>query len=393
MDKIPGMKVVIPGRAKARMMKAFGDILDSGHLMWGQWQERLVAKFKNETGRAYGVTFNSATSALEVVFRWLDKNRSAVWPPAVAFQATAFPSPVFAAKRAGLDVVFVDVDPATMAPSYKHLEEAFAQQPFEIYCPQWTAGFMPANYRVIKAWCEENKVIIIEDASHAAGSVATVPLEILNETGVRWPAGQLGYASVFSLAATKPLQTGQGGMLLTDIQPLVEYAFQMKNYGRDAMFQRGQYVHQGFNMHMTELQAAVGAILFDHMKQAISRRRDIAFMIGNSSGLEFLGNWSSSPNFYKLVARLPENVSRAVLYSQFAKFDVEIGSSVYDFVTPHLDVFEDQFRHYQYPGALEHVARHFCIPCHNGMDDVDVARVVEACRSLSPVRKASSVDA
>lgn len=337
--------------------------------MWGPWQERLQEKFQTLTGKAHCVTFNSATAALEVLLRWLGPKTTRL---RVAFQANTFPSPVFAAERAGWHVGFADIDTETLAPGLPDLDALYDRWPFAAFVVQWSGGFISKDARSLKAWCNNRDVVLIEDASHAAGSM-------LNDVY----AGGIGHHAVFSLAATKPLHTGQGGVLLTDDTGLSTYAFRMKNYGRTEMFQRGQYVERGFNSHLTEMQAAIGTVLFDSMERRIEERTALTQVykdrLGQFEGLRFLGTWEDAwPNLYKVPVWLPGHVSREALKTRLAAQDIELGSAIYEFVTPHLVVFAGQYAARPFPKTEAYAEQHICLPMHNALTREDVERVAAA---------------
>jgi dTDP-4-amino-4,6-dideoxygalactose transaminase len=277
-----------------------------------------------------------------------------------------FPSPVFAAERCGFEVVWADIDPVTMSPGIPELEAA-AESDFDVLVMQWAGGFISPAVEAIGGWCRERGIFFLEDASHAAGSLMDGKY-----------AGQFGDAAVFSLAATKPLQTGQGGVLATNDAELQSYAFQMKNYGRTEMFQRGVFLHAGYNMHMTELQAALGNVLFDTMLNRIDERYRIADVYGpylQEAGIRKLGDYSGRPNLYKMVIELPETVDKAKFKDAMAQRAIEMGSSIYDFIVPHVPAFQGRYEGREFPATARFAARHTCMPMHNGISVEDAHRV------------------
>ena len=59
----------------------------------------------------------------------------------------------------------------------------------------------------------------------------------------------------------------------------------------------------------------------------------------------------------------------------FEELNIEAGSSVYEFVTAGLDVFDGAYSDDAFPQCLEFAKRHVCLPLHNGMSDKDAERV------------------
>lgn len=352
MKKIKGMEVVVLEDEKQRILESVSHICDTGYFMWGDYQEALCEKFKELTGKEHAVTFNSCTAALEVLFKWLGSGNT------VCLQANAFPSPAYAAVRAGSVVTWSDIDEDEMTPGIADLNTAYERDKFATVVLQWTGGYVPSYIDVLRSWCDTRKVHFIEDASHSAGS-AVGPNK----------AGSWGDTAVFSLAATKPLQTGQGGVLLTNDVHLARFCFMMKNYGRTEMFQKGEYLHAGYNMHMTEIQAAIGLVMFEGMEGRIAKRYQVLDRMVESGPKtsRLLGNWRNArPNLYKVVFRIAHERKDA-LKAHLAAANIELGSSIYDFVTPLLPVFGGLFDKLKFPQCARFAKEHVCLPMHDAL--------------------------
>ena len=371
MTRIKGMDVGFTEEEQEEMLDLLAATIRSGYLMWGEMQERLQAAFQELTGRRYAVTFNSNTSAQEVVFHVLRPRR-------VAFLGNQFPSPVFAAVRQGAEPVFVDIDPVTMAPSLEMLEAAL---PYDVLVFQETAGFVPMSLPEISEWCREKRVYLLEDAAQSVGALVSAPQK---HGGAFCPAGGLGDAAVFSLSGTKPLTSGgQGGVLVTDDGQLATAAKQLKNYGRTEMFQRGMFKMQGWNMHMTELQAAVGLVALEHREEHTAERQAHALLydaVLPRSGLIPCGGRMPDvlPTWYKYPLLLPATGLQANLRQFMEEMDIELSSGVYDVPTPRLPCFDDGGCFRELPGTEHFCGRHVCLPCHHRMARGDAERVAEA---------------
>jgi len=367
-DKIPGMAVHVSVEQRSQILGRIDRILEKGWLMWGDEQDELKRKFCERAAVDYAETFNSATSAIEIVGTWLAA-AAPDRPPYALVQANSFPSVAMALSRAGLKPVFVDVDRETMQFSGDVVEEALDVYDAVMVVIQHNGGYVTSGVEDVRTVCTNRGVFLLEDCSHAAGSK-------LNGVGV----GHWGDAAVFSMAATKPLQTGQGGMLLTDDAGLVEFAFRAKNYGRTEMFQKGRYVQDGWNAHLTEIQAAVGNVLHESLDDAIDYRQRLLSIMEDTAGFGFdeirLGlDPAAEPNLYKVPVVLPSGVSADEARQVFAEDNIELGSSIYNFVTPDLEVFSGRFDRLDTPNAAWLAEHHVCLPMHNRMSDDDAVRV------------------
>lgn len=373
--RIKGMDVVFTEWERWEILRRLEDVLETSHIMWGPQQEMLQKKFCELTGKEWAVGFNSCTSGFEILFRWV-RERTSV--ERVVFQANMFPSPVFAALRSGLEVGWVDIAIPDLCPSVAELDFEYARRPFQCLVLMHTAGYVSDMVWKIKQWCVDNRVLLIEDCSHAGGS-RSVPVD-----GKELAAGSFGDVAMFSLAATKPLHCGQGGMLCTDDDDLAETSFVLKNYGRTEMFQKGRYVDTGYNCHMTELQAVVGLVMFETLERRVAERAEIAAVYDEAMkelGWMVLGSRDGRPNWYKYPVIPP--VSRDELRKRLEEENIELGSCVYEFCTPFLEVFDERFRSYEgFPRCEYHAQSHVCLPLHNAMTRSDAMRVVEVLGSV-----------
>ncbi len=142
--------------------------------------------------------------------------------------------------------VFVDTDPETFQMDASKIEAAINDH---------TAAIMPvhlggnvADLDAILAVARKHKVPVVEDTcqSHLA----------------EWrgrKAGTLGETGCFSFQASKNLNSGEGGAILTNDEDLVEkcYAFHNNSRGRKNVGYDFNYYMRGANLRMTEFQAAL----------------------------------------------------------------------------------------------------------------------------------------
>ena len=120
-----------------------------------------------------------------------------------------------------------------------------------------------ANMESVKAFCDENGLILYEDAAQGLGSQFRGRM-----------AGTFGKASCISFYPAKILGCfGDGGAILTDDLAIYEEVKLLRNHGRYG----NNVIRWGFNARLDNIQAAILQEMLKDMDSVITRRRQIAF--------------------------------------------------------------------------------------------------------------------
>jgi len=119
----------------------------------------------------------------------------------------------------------------------------------------------PADMQALRAVCDRNGLALIEDAAQALGS--------------RCPLGALGTladAGCVSLAPTKIITAGQGGLVLTNRDDVRDNVVRLKDHGR---LSRSWNYHPevGFNFKFSDVHAAIALAQYARMPERIERSR------------------------------------------------------------------------------------------------------------------------
>ena len=94
-----------------------------------------------------------------------------------------------------------------------------------------------------------------------------------NAHGASWNGkrpGNWGDAGVYSFYATKTISTGEGGLLVTQNENLVEFSKKYRNYGKF------DYVVEGLNYRMSEFTAAIGCVQTDRLNEIVAWKNEYA---------------------------------------------------------------------------------------------------------------------
>ncbi|MCW3099715.1 MAG: putative pyridoxal phosphate-dependent enzyme apparently involved in regulation of cell wall [Chthonomonadaceae bacterium] len=237
--------------------RALLDVLHSGK-WWGvegDQGKRFEREFAAYQHAHYGLVCTNGTAALEIAFRALDIGcGDEVIVPPYTFIATAS-----AALAVGATPVFVDILPDTLNIDPAQIEAAVTPRTRAIL-PVHIAG-RPADMDAVLAIAARHRLAVIEDAAQAHGA---------EWRGTR--IGALGDFGTFSFQASKNLNSGEGGMILTNKEALADAAWSVINVGRARGGHR--YAHQvlGGNFRMTEFQSAVLRTQLRRLPEQTARR-------------------------------------------------------------------------------------------------------------------------
>ena len=241
-------------------------VLRSGK--WGRGNGSQVSRFEQEyaqlTGAKHCLAAANGTSALLIALHAIgvQAGDEVILPP-YTFVATA--NAILAMNALP---VFVDSDPRTFQIDATKIEAAITPRTVAIM-PVHLGGNV-ADIDTINGIAAKHKVPVVEDAcqSHLA----------------EWKGrkvGTLGTLGCFSFQASKNLNSGEGGAVLTNDSEIIErcFAFHNNSRGRNAAGADFSYVAKGLNLRMTEFQAALLMAQMTRLaRQASTREKNAEYL-------------------------------------------------------------------------------------------------------------------
>lgn len=359
------IRLAVPGLGDAEVAAA-SQVLRSGMLVQGAEVARFEALVAARTSRKHAIAVCNGTTALELALAALGVGPGCE----VLVPDLTWPSPAHAVVRAGARPVLVDVDlgewntaPAAFAAART------ARTKVAIAIDQFG---MPA--RVAELAAALPGIAVLEDAACAIGSVR----------GDGTPAGSAPSAlSTLSFHPRKVVTTGEGGMIVTDVDALAAALRILRNHGQQAP---GAFVVSGPNARLTELAGAIGRVQMERLDAMLDARRRLAVRL--RATLPML-TFQQAPagalsNVQTLGALLPEGTSAATRDAFIAACracDVEVGKLSY--ALHRLPPLAQYARRGEagYPNASAIVDRGVALPLWHEMDDALADRVADAVRS------------
>ena len=367
-----------------REIDAITAVLHRGWVSTGQEAAEFEREMAELADRRYAVALNSCTAALHLAYLAVGAGPGdEVIVPTVTFTATAA-----AVVHAGATPVLVDVDPVDLNIAPAAVEAALTSRTKAVVAVHFAGRI--ADLAPLRALTLARGIALIEDAAH------TLPAFRAGR-----PAGSVGDAAAFSFFATKPITSGDGGMLVTDSAEIEERARILSLHGisREAA---GRYApggsahyevfHAGFKYNMTDLAAAVGRAQLAKHQDFWRARRDVARRY--DAGLADLDaiepprgdTPEDQSSWYLYVIRL--NTERlSIDRDQFCAELHELGVGTSIHFRP-LHTYKYYREHVVSAGAAFPVAdaafpRIVSLPMHTALTERDTERVVESVRALS----------
>jgi len=238
-------------------------VLDSPQLVHGPVASQFEMDFSNFMGGGFSTSTSSATTALQLAYMVLGiGNGDEVIVTSLTHIATAN-----SIRAVGATPVFVDVDLETGNISSEQVKLAISDKTKAI-CVVHYLG-LPVDMTAIMKMARSSNLYVIEDCALALGSY-------YKGTHV----GLIGDFGAFSFYPAKHITTGEGGMLVSKSESLIESAVKTKAfYYSKSVGERkvpGLYdiVGFGLNLRMSEIAAAIGVEQLKKLSDFLRVRRE-----------------------------------------------------------------------------------------------------------------------
>lgn len=244
------------------------DSLKSGWITTGPKTERFAEAFRAYVGGRHAAPLSSATAGLHlaVLAHGIGAGDEVVTTP-MTFAAT-----LNVIVLAGAIPVLADIDRDTLNLRVSEIERRITPRTKAVI-PVHYVG-QPCDLDPILELARSNRLAVIEDAAHAAGT---------EYKGRR--IGSFPTTSVFSFHPNKNITTGEGGMVVTDDEEVFEKVSLLKFHGMDrnawkrfakSGSPRYDIAMPGYKYNMMDIQAALGLHQLPRLEGFIEKRRTIA---------------------------------------------------------------------------------------------------------------------
>ena len=344
-DPIPAAGKVIDASEIQNMVEASLD----GWLTTGRFNEAFERRLAEFLGTKYLMTVNSGSSANLIAFNTLTSPKlgeRAIKPgDEVIGVAAGFPTTVNPILQFGAIPVLVDVDLGSYNIDVNRLEEAIGPRTKAIMLAHTLGN--PFNLDVVTSLCEKYNLWLVEDCCDALGSTYNGKL-----------VGSFGDIGTLSFYPAHHITMGEGGAVFMNNGKLKKIAESFRDWGRDCYCPPGKdntcnnrfcwtarklggslpdgydhkyiYSHVGYNLKITDMQAACGLAQLDKVERFIAKRQDNfaylkeAFSVFEDYLILPEATENSTPSWFgfPLTIKPQSNVSRVDLVEHLNKYNI-----------------------------------------------------------------------
>jgi CDP-6-deoxy-D-xylo-4-hexulose-3-dehydrase len=263
-------------------------------LTTGRFADLFENQFAKRVGLRKALLVNSGSSANLLAITALTsptlKDRQLKPGDEVITVAAGFPTTVNPILQNGLIPVFVDVEPRTYNVNISQLEDAFSEKTRALIFAHTLGN--PFQATEVAAFAQRHNLWLIEDCCDALGS-----------TYHEQNTGTFGDIATFSFYPAHHITMGEGGCVGTQSPALAKLLESFRDWGRDCWCPPGKdntcgkryswhlgdlpcgydhkytYSHIGYNLKVTDMQAAIGVTQLAKLDQFIlARKQNFAYL-------------------------------------------------------------------------------------------------------------------
>lgn len=268
------------------------NLVDSSLDFWlttGRYAQEFEIEFAKYMQKKYCLLTTSGSSAnllaLTALTSPLLGKRRLKKGDEVITVAAGFPTTINPIIQNGLIPVFVDVEIGTYNIKVDELEKALSDKTSAIMIAHTLGN--PFNLDAVTTFAKKNKLFVVEDCCDAVGSLYNGKM-----------VGTFGDIATVSFYPAHHITMGEGGAVLTDNPHLERAIKSFRDWGRDCYCEPGSndtcgkrftgqygtlpkgydhkyvYSHVGYNLKITDMQAAVGLAQLKKLPDFVNKRKD-----------------------------------------------------------------------------------------------------------------------
>lgn len=297
------LKKRIPAAGKLLDKNDLSNLIESSLDMWltaGRFNNEFEKKFREYLGAKFCTTTTSGSSAnllaISALTSPLLKERQLKKGDEIITVAAGFPTTINAIVQNGFIPIFLDSEIGTYNIITEDIEKAITSKTKAIIIAH-TLGNMFEIDKILEL-CKKYNLWLIEDSCDALGA----EFKIKN----KWEkAGTIGDIGTYSFYPAHHITMGEGGAVVTNNPLLNKIIKSFRDWGRDCVCPTGQdgvcqkrfsqqfgampfgydhkyiYSHLGYNLKITDMQAAIGLSQLEKLPKFLIKRKENAVYLQN----------------------------------------------------------------------------------------------------------------
>jgi len=349
-------------------------VLKSGWITTGPKCKEFEQKFAEFTGAGHALSLSSGTGGMHLALKAMGIGEGdEVITPSMTFAST-----VNQIVLAGAKPVFAEIDYDTLIVRPEEIERLISKRTKAII-PVHFAG-APADLDAISAIAGD--IPIIEDAAHAIDTY--------------YKGRHIGCENlaIFSFHPIKNITTGEGGMVTGNDDSFMQQLRLLRFHGikRDAWKRYGKasdpsydILEPGFKYNMTDIQAALGLVQMNRIKEITKMRNKIAGhyirRLSDLAGLDLPGSppYAHDHAWHLFVVKV-SGMSRKDFMRALA--DENVGYGLHFPACHTLSYIKKYFGKTSLPVTEDAAGKIISLPIYPSMDDIKVEKVIHAVRKI-----------
>lgn len=327
------------------------NLVDSSLDFWltsGRYHDEFEKNLAKYLGVRFANLVNSGSSANLLAFMTLTSpllgDRQVKRGDEIITVACGFPTTVTPMLQYGAVPVFVDVTIPQYNIDVTMLEEALSDKTKAVMVAHTLGN--PFDLKSVKEFCDKHNLWLVEDNCDALGSTYTID----GETKFTGTIGDIGTSSFYP---PHHMTMGEGGAVYTSSSLLNKIIRSLRDWGRDCFCPSGKdntchcrftkqygelpmgydhkyvYSHFGYNLKVTDMQAAVGVAQLKKFPSFVERRKHNfkrlrqALKNVEDKLILPLANENSDPSWFGFLLTCREGVDRAKLVNYIEEHNVQ----------------------------------------------------------------------
>jgi len=251
-DFIPVNEPLLDGNEKKYLLEC----IETGWISSeGPFIKEFEQRFAQRMGRRHAIAVCNGTAALDAAVDALGIGPG----DEVIMPSFTIISCIGQIVRSGAKPVLVDSDPITWNMDIRQIEARITPRTKAIMVVHIFG--LPVDIDPVLELARQHGLKVLEDAAQMHG-----------QTYKGRPCGSFGDISTFSFYPNKHITTGEGGMIVTDDEQLAETCRSLRNL---CFMPHKRFVHErlGWNLRMTNMQAALGLAQLERLDDFVARKR------------------------------------------------------------------------------------------------------------------------